>query len=81
MSVCPQCDKGKFMKVFHTKVRAKRGQLPRNESLFELDCGHVFTVRDLDEYMEISEGTVMPRKCPKCNQNIAVGSPYGNMVS
>ena len=47
MSVCPQCDKGKFMKVFHTKVRAKRGQLPRNESFFELDCGHV---RDLDEY-------------------------------
>ena len=80
MSVCPQCDKGKFMKVFRTKVRAKRGQLPRNESFFELDCGHVFTVRDLDEYMEISEGTVMPRKCPKCHQNVAVGSRYGNMV-
>ena len=78
MSVCLQCDKGKFMKVFHTKVRAERGQLPRNESSFELDCGHIFTVRDLDE---ISERTVMPNKCPKCHQTIAVGSHYGNMVS
>ena len=80
MSVCIQCNNRKFMKMFYTRVRSKRGQLPRNESFFEIDCGHIFTVRDLDEYMEHPVGTVTPRKCPKCHQTIAVGSRYGNMV-
>ena len=76
--VCAQCTPNKFMKQFHPKP--KEGCLPRNQVLFELECGHIFTVKYLDEYFEMTEGDVQPKQCPKCHQIIGVGSRYGNAV-
>lgn len=78
MSVCLKCDKNKFIKQLYPKVR--RGGIPRDTPFFELGCGHIFTVRYLDEYMERSSGMVQPKQCPKCHQNVAIGSRYGNAV-
>ena len=77
-SVCAECAPKKFMKQFHPK--SKEGRLPRNQILFELECGHIFTVKYLDEYLEKTEGDVLPKQCPKCHQTIGVGSRYGNAV-
>ena len=77
-SVCAQCYPNKFMKQFHPKP--KEGQLPGSQVLFELECGHIFTVKYLDEYLERPEGVVLPKQCPKCHQTIGVGSRYGNAV-
>ena len=77
-SVCVECEPQKFMKQFHPKPR--KGHLPRDEPFFELGCGHIFTVPYLDEYMGNSGGAVLPKQCPKCHQNIGVGSRYGNAV-
>ena len=77
-TVCVECEPQKFMKQFHPKP--KKGHLPRDEPFFELGCCHIFTVPYLDEYMGNSGGAVLPKQCPKCHQNIGVGSRYGNAV-
>ena len=78
MSVCPQCEKRKFIRQLHPTARL--GHIPANQPFFELDCGHIFTVGYLDECMEHSNGTVQPMQCPKCKENITIGSRYGNRV-
>ncbi|CAI8021592.1 NFX1-type zinc finger-containing protein 1, partial [Geodia barretti] len=52
MSVCPQCEKRKFIRQLHPTARL--GHIPANQPFFELDCGHIFTVGYLDECMEHS---------------------------
>ena len=78
MSVCLHCAPKKFLEQFHPKP--KQGHLPRKQPFFELGCGHIFTVTYLDEYVQHSNGTIMPKQCPKCHQNIAVGLRYGNAI-
>ena len=78
ISVCPQCEQRKFIKQLHPTV--KLGRIPGYQPFFELDCGHIFTVGYLDEYMGQSNAAVQPMQCPKCKHNIAVGSHYGNRV-
>ena len=85
LSVCPQCDPANFVKRLHPKRKRNRlvvwhSQLrqtrPLDQLYLELGCGHIFTVKYLDECME--QKTVMPRQCPKCHQRIPVGFRYGN---
>ena len=78
MSVCPQCDKIEFMEVFHPKP--KKGYIPQNQPLFELECGHIFTVRYLDEYIQSKGPVVRSSQCHKCNLHIGVGNRYSNAV-
>ena len=61
-SVCAQCDPKKFMKQFHPKP--KEGQLPGSQVLFKLGCGHIFTVKYLDEYLERPEGVYCQSNVP-----------------
>ena len=76
LNVCPHCDPVNFTKRFHP--RPKQGKLPKDELFFELNCGHIFTVKHLDEYMESNAQIVRPKQCPKCHRNIDVGNRYGN---
>ena len=76
LSVCQQCDPKKFMKQFYPKP--KQGRPPVNPPLFELSCGHIFSIQYLDTYMEASNTPVMPKQCPKCHQIISVCGCYGN---
>ena len=77
LSVCFHCDLDRFTKQFYPKP--KQGKpVPRNQPFFELSCGHIFTVKYLDECMDAP--TVRPRQCPKCYKNIYVGNRYGNAV-
>ena len=79
LSVCPQCNKEKFMEQFYPKK--KQATLKVNPPFFELPCGHIFTVQYLDEHMEASNKTVMSKQCPKCKKLIVVGNHrYGNVV-
>ena len=55
------------MKQFHPKP--EEGFLPRNQVLFELGCGHIFTVKYLDDYFKTTDSAVKP-----------IGSRYGNAV-
>ena len=78
LSVCHNCDPVNFTKKFHPKP--KQGKLPKHQPFFELNCGHIFTVSYLDDYMKSSDKVVRPKQCPKCHQNIDVGNRYGNYV-
>ena len=78
LSVCSHCDLVNFTKKFHPKP--KQGKLPKHEPLFELNCGHIFTVKYLDDFMKSNAEIVRPKQCPKCHQNIDVGNRYGNDV-
>ena len=79
ISICPQCDTDKFMEKLHPNQ--KRSRLSRTGPFYELECGHIFTVQYLDEYIiKQSNSVVMPRQCPKCHQNMMVGGRYGNEV-
>ena len=78
ISVCIQCDPNRFAKQFYPKP--KQGHLPKNQYFFELGCGHIFTMKSLDEYMKSQEQTVRPKQCPKCHQNINIDNRYGNSV-
>ena len=79
ISICPQCDTDKFMEKL--QPNQKRSRLSRTGPFYELECGHIFTVQYLDEYiMKQSNSVVMPKQCPKCHQNMMVGGRYGNDV-
>ena len=95
MSVCPQCDTEKFMKKesvhpvcwqwihtsnFYSKCRDGR-RLSTNELFFELNCGHIFIVKELDQYMESEGSNVKPKQCPKCHKSIITGNRYGNAIN
>ena len=75
MTVCPECDPEKFKKKFF-----RRRGINTDPPFFELECGHLFTVKYLDEYMEQSQTDVMPKQCPKCHQNMTASGRYGNEV-
>ena len=78
MSVCPQCEPVKFVKRFYPKP--KKGHIPKKQCFFELRCGHIITVRNLDQYMKSQEKSIRPKQCPKCHYSINVESRYGNIV-
>ena len=80
MTVCPECDPDNFKKQFHPKFKCKRGGLSSTGPFLELNCGHIFTVQYLDEYVKRSDGDVMPKLCPKCHQIMIVDGRYGNAV-
>ena len=94
ISVCIQCDTAKFMKqrvciqCVHkkstTQLHSTCGdghRLSTNEFFFELNCGHIFIVRELDEYMgSESSNMIKPKQCPKCHKSIHTGNRYGNVA-
>ena len=80
MTVCPECDPENFKKQFHPKSKRKRGGLSATGPFLELNCGHIFTVQYLDEYIKRSDGDVMPKLCPKCHQIMIVDGRHGNAI-
>lgn len=78
LTVCPECDPGKFKEKTHPKQKKKGKVL--DQPYIELGCGHIIPVVYLDEYMDPKIKTVMPKQCPKCHQIIPVGFRYGNAV-
>ena len=79
LQVCPECSPDEFQrKLYHGK--GKRGRLQSDQLYIELNCGHIFTVAFLDQYMYVDPKTtaVMPQQCPKCHKNIQTTFRYGN---
>ena len=80
LSVCPQCNEKKFRSKLCLEKRARI-----DVSLFiQLDCGHIFTVRYLDQrFKRLSEGALIcPLKCPfkKCSMAVRLVGRYFNQI-
>ena len=80
LSVCPQCNEKKFRSKLCLEKRARI-----DVSLFiQLDCGHIFTVRYLDQrFRRLSEGALIcPLKCPfkKCSMAVRLVGRYFNQI-
>ena len=86
MSVCIQCNTEKFMKqrvciqCVLTKQCKLGHRISTNERFFELNCGHIFIVKDLDEYIQSESTNIKPKQCPKCHKGINTGNRYGTAI-
>lgn len=76
--LCRICDKKELTEIFFGTE-----DTPRARFIELLDCGHVFEVTALDQWMELEEENVTNiqlKTCPKCKTPIRKSLRYGNVI-
>ena len=83
LSICPKCQ----LKSFNNKLKSP-SSFDRNERYYQLPCGHIFTVKYLDEFTQhvyhtsTSSVLVTPLLCSveTCSMPLSNSFRYGNAV-
>eukprot|EP00741_Cyanophora_paradoxa_P006225 tig00000114_g6037.t1 len=80
---CPTCEPGHTDSITLMTI----GEMERGDLIYRLECGHVFALDALDEYMfrrdtATSDGHVSVRlkDCPTCRKPVRRALRYGNVI-
>ena len=76
--LCHVCDKEELTEIFFGTE-----DTPRARFIELLDCGHVFEVTALDQWMALEEEdatNIQLKTCPKCKTPIRKSLRYGNVI-